>query len=65
MALGSKGNGLPAGRPTRAAPTSWGVYRLRPGLPMVGVEILDRDHRERQPKGYTHHEVIAARVGRP
>jgi hypothetical protein len=31
---------------------------------MVGVEILDGDQRERQPKGYTHHEVIAARVGR-
>jgi hypothetical protein len=25
----------------------------------------DRDQRERQPKGYTSHEVTAARAGRP
>ena len=34
------------------------------GLPMVGTKILDRDQRERQPKGYTSHEVTAARAGR-
>jgi hypothetical protein len=32
------------------------------GLPMVGTIILDRNQRERQLKGYTHHEVIAPRV---
>jgi hypothetical protein len=31
---------------------------------MVGTN-MDRDHRERQPKGYTNHEGIAARAGRP
>jgi hypothetical protein len=30
---------------------------------MVGAKILNRDHRERQPKGYTHHEVIATAQG--
>jgi hypothetical protein len=33
------------------------------GLPMVGGKIFDRDQRERQPKGYTSHEVTAARAG--
>jgi hypothetical protein len=33
------------------------------GLPMVGGEIFDCDQRERQPKGYTSHEVTAARAG--
>jgi [acyl-carrier-protein] S-malonyltransferase len=41
--------------------TSWGVYRLHPGPP---------DGRQPRPtgaptEGYTHHEVIATRVGRP
>jgi hypothetical protein len=31
---------LTRGRPTRAAATSWRVYRLRPGLPMAGTKIL-------------------------
>jgi hypothetical protein len=29
------------------------------------AQTIDRDHRERHPKGYTNHEVIAARAGRP
>src|ERR1700722_17274691 len=36
---------------------------------MVGTRISPRDHRERQPKGYTGHEVTAPRAvgpaGRP
>jgi hypothetical protein len=32
-------------------------------LPLVGTKI-DRDQRERHPKGYTSHEVTAARAGR-
>jgi hypothetical protein len=51
----------PRGRPARAAATSWRVYRLRLVLPMVGRKIF-RDHRERQPKGYTRHEVTAPRA---
>jgi len=31
---------------------------------MVGRKIFDRDQREHQPKGYTSHEVTAARAGR-
>jgi HKD family nuclease len=32
------------------------------GLPLVGMKILDRDQRERHSKGYTRHEVTAARA---
>jgi hypothetical protein len=32
-------------------------------LPLVGINIY-RDQRESPPKGYTSHEVTAARVGR-
>jgi len=32
-------------------------------LPMVGIKIVC-DHREHEPKGYTGHEVTAARAGR-
>jgi hypothetical protein len=51
-------------------PTSRGVYRLRPGPPPDGRQkISPRDQRERQPKGYTCHEVTApraaGRAGRP
>jgi hypothetical protein len=35
------------------------------GLPLVGVKIFVRDQRERHPKGYTHHEVIAPRAAGP
>jgi len=35
------------------------------GLPLVGAKILDRDQRERHPKGYTSHEVTALRAGGP
>jgi hypothetical protein len=55
---------LPREPTARGAPTSWGVYRLRLVLPLVGTNF-DRDHRERQAKGYTNHEVIALRVGGP
>jgi hypothetical protein len=37
---------------------------LREVLPLVGTSI-SRDQRERHPKGYTSHEVTAARAGRP
>jgi hypothetical protein len=41
---------LPRRRPTREAPTPWGVYRLRPGLPMVGATLLDHGQREQRPE---------------
>jgi hypothetical protein len=47
-------------RPLRGESTGFAL-----GLPMVGTKVLDRDQRERQPKGYTHHEVIATRAGCP
>jgi len=31
---------------------------------LVGTNYFDRDQRERPPKGYTSHEVTAARAGR-
>jgi two-component system, LytTR family, response regulator LytT len=34
-------------------------------LALVGTSIYARDQRERHPKGYTSHEVTAARTGRP
>jgi hypothetical protein len=34
-------------------------------LPLVGMNNIDRDQRERRPKGYINHEVIAARAGHP
>jgi hypothetical protein len=52
-------------RPARAAPTSWGVYRLRPGPPVGRQKISHRDQRESQPKGYTRHEVTAPRAAGP
>ena len=39
-------------RPLRGVYTGFAV-----GLPMAGAKILHRDQRERQPKGYTRHEV--------
>jgi hypothetical protein len=45
-------------------PTSWGCIPLRPGLPMVGG-IFHSGQRERQPKGYTRHEVTALRAAGP
>jgi hypothetical protein len=50
---------LRAGRSLRDAYVGFAV-----GLPLVDMKIPDRDQRERQPKGYTSHEVTAARVGR-
>jgi hypothetical protein len=42
-------------------PTSWDVYRFaRP--PNGRQKIFHRDQRERQPKGYTSHEVTALRA---
>jgi hypothetical protein len=54
---------LPDGRPARAAPTSWGCIPASPRTSRWSVvKILPRDQRERQPKGYTSHEVTAPRA---
>jgi hypothetical protein len=47
-------------RPVRGGYTGFAL-----GLPMVGMKIPHRDQRERQPKGYTSHEVTAPRVAGP
>jgi hypothetical protein len=46
-------------------PTSWGVYRLRPEPPDGRRKISPHDQRERKPKGYSCHEVIAPRAAGP
>src|SRR3984957_14747111 len=52
--------------PLRAAPLLRGEYTgFALGLPMVGAKILHRDQRDRQPKGYTSHEVTAPRAVGP
>ena len=51
---------LRARRPLRGVYTGFAQV-----LPMVGTSIYARDQRKRHPKGYTSHEVTAARAGRP
>jgi hypothetical protein len=58
-------NPCPAGRASCAeGGRSHASLNLRPALPLVGINLV-ADQREAQPKGYTHHEVVASRAVSP
>ena len=48
----------------QAATTSWCVLGYRVILPLVGARSIREPERAPR-KAITHHEVVAARVGRP